>query len=283
MRLRDFFCCCLPAPGHNFNDDQRSRDSKVDNSNKKKFGKGIWKRLGNQSKKKLRKEAKQLRNQMADRKREVHVMDIISEAEEEPVKAPRPRPVKWETLYENPEDISIENIVFHKAWVHATQDSQDVVSPEVHVGMPEGDTAQAKAEIPLSIDLLESVYANLSSGIDMDLLHHLEQLSKHLSKGDSSGGDQPSQASESPVLVPNAGDRELVPRHLTMHEEDEKECALLEEERRLQLLAWFQQGGLAVFNTATAAAAAQMKHIVALLFNNVFVLMMQKLYSFINI
>ncbi|XP_063046188.1 uncharacterized protein LOC134440163 [Engraulis encrasicolus] len=140
MRLRDFFCCCLPAPGENFDDDQRSRSTKVDNSNKKKSGKGIWKRLANPSKKKLRKEAKQLRNQMADRKRkEVHVMDIITEYEEEPVKAPRPRPVKWETLYQNVEDIRIENIVFHKAWVHATQHSQDVVSPEVHVGMPEED------------------------------------------------------------------------------------------------------------------------------------------------
>ncbi|XP_063061092.1 uncharacterized protein LOC134454164 [Engraulis encrasicolus] len=218
---------------------------------------------------------------MADRKREVHVMDIISEAEEEPVKAPRPRPVKWETLYENPEDIRIENIVFHKAWVHATQHSQDVVSPEVHVGMPEGDTARAKAEIPLSIDLLESVYANLSC-IDMDLLHHLEQLSKDFSKGDYSGGDQPSQASESPVLVPNAGDRVLVQWHLTMHEEDEKEKEkegiLLEEERR-QLLPWVQQGGLAIINTA----AAQMKYIWALLFSNIFVQMMQKLHSFINI
>ncbi|XP_063046266.1 uncharacterized protein LOC134440211 [Engraulis encrasicolus] len=223
MRLRDFFCCCLPAPGQNIDDDQKSRSTKVDNSNKKKSGKGIWKRLANPSKKKLRKEAKQLRNQMADRKRkEVHVMDIISEYEE-PVNAPRPRPVKWETLYENVEDIKIDNIVFHKAWVHATQDSQDVVSPEGHVGMPEEDTARVKAEIPLSIDLLESVYANLSSGIDMDLLRHLEQLSKALSKGDSSGGDQPSQASESPVLIPNAGDRELVQEHLTIYEEDEKE------------------------------------------------------------
>ncbi|XP_063045739.1 uncharacterized protein LOC134439758 [Engraulis encrasicolus] len=266
MRLCDFFCCCLSAPGENFDDDQRSssRSTKVDTTNKKKSGKGIWKRLANPSKKKLRKEAKQLRNQMADRqKKEIHVMDIISEYEEEPMKAPRPRPVKWETLYENVDDMRIGNVVFHKAWVHATQHSQDAVSPEVHVGMPEGDTAQAQAQadIPLSIGLLEFVYANLSCG------------------------NQPSQASESPVLVPNAGDRELVQRHLAVDEKDEKkekEAVLLEEERRqqLQLLALFQ---LAVFNTASATAAAQMNYIVGLLLSNFVVLMMQKLYSFINI
>ncbi len=89
-------------------------------------------------------------------------MDIISEAEEEPMKAPRPPRVKWETLYENVEDFKIENIVFHKAWVHATQHSMDAIGPVVHLGMSEGEAAQAKAEIPLSISLLESVYANLS-------------------------------------------------------------------------------------------------------------------------
>ncbi|XP_063043178.1 uncharacterized protein LOC134437627 [Engraulis encrasicolus] len=307
MRLQDFFRCCLPAPREDFDDDQRdsSRSTTEDNSNKKKSGKGIWKRLAKPSKKKLRKEAKQLRNQMADRKRrEVHVMDIISEYEE-PTKAPRPRPVKWETLYENEEDIKIDNMVIHKSWVHATQHSRDATGPAViHVGMSEGEAAQVKADIPLSISLLESVYANLSSGIDIDLLRHLEQLSKDLCKRDNGGGDEPSQASESLVLVPNAGDLELVQRPLTMHEEEEKKKKgllleeekkegvlfeekkkkglLLEEERRLRMLACFQRGGLAVFNTATAAAV-QMKYILALLFSNIFVIMMHKLYLFINI
>ncbi|XP_063060410.1 FK506-binding protein 5-like [Engraulis encrasicolus] len=324
MRLRDFFCCCLPVPGDNSNYDERDspRTPEVDCSNKKKSGKGIWKRLPTPSKKKLRKEAKQLRHEMADRKRkEVHLMDLILEAEDESMKVTRPVVLRKETPEENVEDVRIGSVVL----VHATQHSQDVAGPAV--GIPEGETGQAEAEVPLSIDLLESVYTNLSSGIDMGLLCLLVQLSKDLRKGDSCGGDQPFQNRKTPVLVPNAG--ELLQSHLTMHEEKEeeveeeeekkkeeeeeeeeekkkekkkeekkeeekekeeeekkKEDVLLaeEEERRLQQLSWFEGGGLAVFNTAAAAtaeAATQMQYVFAL-FSNIFQQMMDKLYYFIK-
>ncbi|XP_063078750.1 uncharacterized protein LOC134468806 [Engraulis encrasicolus] len=221
MRLKDFFCCCLPAPGDNSNYDEKGSpgSTKEDTSYKKKSGKGLWKRMTTPSKKKLRKEAKKLRHEMADRKRkEVHVMDIILEAEDEPMMISHPLVLRKETPEENVEDERIGNVVFHKTLVHATQHSQDVAGPVV--GIPQGETAQAKAEFPLSIDVLEMVYTNLSSGIDMGLLCHLVQLSKDLRKGDSCGGDQPFQNDEppSPSLVPTDGELS----HLTMHEEKEE-------------------------------------------------------------
>ncbi|XP_063078471.1 glutamic acid-rich protein-like [Engraulis encrasicolus] len=230
MRLKDFFCCCLPAPGDNSNYDEKGSpgSTKEDNSNQKKSGKGLWKRMTTPSKKKLRKEAKKLRHEMADRKRkEVHVMDIILEAEDEPMMITHPLVLRKETPEENVEDERVENVVFHKTLVHATQHSQDVAGPVV--GIPQGETAQAKAEFPLSIDVLEMVYANLSSGIDMGLLCHLVQLSKDLRKGDSCGGDQPFQNGEPPALVPTNGELS----HLTMHEEKEEEEVLEEEEEKV--------------------------------------------------
>ncbi|XP_063073974.1 DNA ligase 1-like [Engraulis encrasicolus] len=229
MRLKDYLCCCLPAPGDNSNYDEKGSpgSTKEDNIYKKKSDKGLWKRMTNPSKKKIRKDAKKLRHEMADRKRKgVHVMDIILEAEDEPRKVTHPLVLRKETPEENVEDEIIGNVVFYKPLVHTTQNSQDVAGPVVHVGMPEGEAAQAKAELPLSIGVLEMVYANLSLGIDMGLLCHLLQLSKDLRKGDSCGGDQPFQNSETPVLVPNAGELS----HLTMHEEKAEEVLVEEKE-----------------------------------------------------
>ncbi|KAL2078367.1 hypothetical protein ACEWY4_026052 [Coilia grayii] len=229
MRLCDFFRCCLPAPEKDCDDDTASSRIEVD-SNRKKTKRG---ERANPSGKQLRKEAKRLKKEMADRRRkEMEVEMSVSEAQEVSPKA-LPLAEGKERAGERVEGLKNGQIIIIQAMVHASQDSQDGNPVAMLISLANANENSEKTEAQMvSCPTPEE-----------------ERRERLLGWFDRREAAKKMAAAVCSVTQPESA-------HLHFSCKCQQSFLdTLEEERRLQLLAWFQRRGLTTLTAAVPQGA----------------------------
>ncbi|KAL2103566.1 hypothetical protein ACEWY4_000434 [Coilia grayii] len=224
MRLCDLFRCCLPVPEKGSDGDMTSSRIEVDSTRKKKRGE-----RANLSGKKLRKEAKRLKKEMVDRRRKEVEMSV-SEAQEGPMEA-LPLAEGKERAGERVECLKNGQIIIHQAMVHASQDAIQM-AVVMSLANANGDS-QTKEAQPVSCPAQEE-----------------ERRERLLGWFDRREAAKKMADAVCSVTRPESA-------HLNWSCKCHAQPSLgdLEEERRLQLLAWFQRRGLTILKAAVVQAA----------------------------
>ncbi|KAL2103402.1 hypothetical protein ACEWY4_000270 [Coilia grayii] len=315
MRLCDLFRCCLPVPERDSDGNMAPSKIKVDSNRKEKTGE-----KANPSWKKLRKEAKRLKKEKADRWRNGMEMAMI-EAHNDLMKGVPLAEVK-ERVRVKVEVLNNRQDPTHQAMGNAGQDanSEFVVmslanangdsqikepNPVSHPTLEEKRrerllswfdrrrAAKQMSDTVCSVTKPESAHPywsdqKLPSLDDLEEERRLQLLAWSQRRGLTALKAAGTQAAESCTFLDNGrpqladggerspsplvtdGDREGTvirptldpkkyqprvrqgeqPRHLTPQEKD-----VLEEQRRLQLLAWFKRRGLTALKAAETQAA----------------------------
>ncbi|KAL2104201.1 hypothetical protein ACEWY4_001069 [Coilia grayii] len=225
MRLCDLFRCCLPVPEKDSDGNMASSKIKGDSNRKKKTGE-----KANPSRKKLRKEAKRLKKEMAERWRNGMEMAMI-EAHKELIKGVPLAEVK-ERVRVKVESLNSGQLITHQAMVHASQDGQDPNSVFVVMSLANANgNSEKKHPQPISCPTLEEERRERLLG-----WFDRRKAAKNMS--------------DTVCSVPKPE-----PGHPNWSDQTHSSLDDPEEKRRLQLLAWFQRRGLTTPETAIAQAA----------------------------
>ncbi|KAL2087190.1 hypothetical protein ACEWY4_018249 [Coilia grayii] len=225
MRLCDLFRCCLPVPERDSDGNMASSKIKGHSNRKEKTGE-----KANPSQKKLRKEAKRLKKERADRWRNGMEMAMI-EAHSDLIKGVPLAEVK-ERVRVKVEALNSRQDLTHQAMVHGGQDGQDANSVFVVMSSANANgDSQIKEPKPVSHPTLEEERRErLLSWFDR------RRAAKQMS-------DTVCSVTKPESAHPNWSDQKL------------PSLDDLEEERRLQLLAWSQRRGLTTLKAAGTQAA----------------------------